>query len=45
MFGEDKRKFQLNNKCWIYNKLFTAEDNKVRNLDHLRRSFTSSKKQ
>ena len=45
MPGEDKRKFQLNNKGWICNKLFTAEDNKVRNLDHLTRSFTSSRKQ
>ena len=34
MSGEEEKEFQLNNNCWIYDKLFddAAEDNKVR--DH-----------
>ena len=33
MAVEDERRFQSSIKCWICNKLFAAEDNKVR--DHL----------
>ena len=35
MFEEDERRFQSSNKCWICNKLFAAEDNKVRDHDHV----------
>ena len=29
------KKFQSSNKCWICNKLFTEEDKKVRDHDHI----------
>ena len=29
MCAEDERRFQSSNKCWIWNKLFVPEDNKV----------------
>ena len=32
MSAEDEKSFKSSNKCWICNKLFVAEDNKVR--DH-----------
>ena len=32
---EDEERFQSSNKCWICNKLFTDEDNKVRDHDHI----------
>ena len=35
MSVEDEERFQLSNKCWICNKLFVAEDNKVRDHDHV----------
>ena len=35
ILAEDKRRFQSSNKCWIYNKLFVAGDNKVRDHDHV----------
>ena len=30
-----RRRFQSSNKCWICNKLFTEEDKKVRDHDHI----------
>ena len=35
MSAEDEERFQSSNKCWICNKLFVAEDNKVRDHDHV----------
>ena len=32
---ELEKRFQSCNKCWICNKLFVAEDNKVRDHDHV----------
>ena len=32
---EDEKRFQSSNKCWICNKLFTDEDKKVREHDHI----------
>ena len=39
---EDEERFQLSNKCWICNKLFVAEDNKVRDYDHVTGKCRSS---
>ena len=30
-----RRRFQLTNKCWIFNKLFVIGDNKVRDRCHI----------
>ena len=30
MFAEDEERFQLSNKCWIFNKLFDVGENKVK---------------
>ena len=35
MSQEDEERFQLSNKCWICNKLFVAEGNKVKDHDHV----------
>ena len=35
MSVEDEKRFQSSNKCWICNKLFTGEDKKVREHDHI----------
>ena len=35
MSVEDGKRFQLSNKCWICNKLFTNEDKKVTDHDHI----------
>ena len=35
MSEEDERRFQSSNKCWICNKLFVAEDTKVRDHSHV----------
>ena len=35
MSAEDERSFNSSNKCWIYNKLFAAGDNKLRDHDHV----------
>ena len=32
---EDEKRFQSSNKCWICNRLFTDEDKKVRDHDHI----------
>ena len=40
--AEDEKSFKSNNKCQIYNKLFVAEDNKVRNLDLVIRRYRRS---
>ena len=35
MSVEDERRFQSSNKCWICNKLYTDENKKVRDHDHI----------
>ena len=35
MFVEDKKRFQSSNISWIWSNLFSAEDNKVREHDHV----------
>ena len=42
MSAEDEERFQLSNKCWIRNNLFVAEDNKVRDHDHVTGSYRGS---
>ena len=42
MSVEDKGRFQSSKKCWIYNKLFTDVDKKVRGHDHITRTFRGS---
>ena len=42
MFAEDEKRFQLSNKCWICNKLFTAEDIKVKDHDHVTGKYRGS---
>ena len=39
---EDKKRFQSSNKCWICNKLFTDEDKKVRDHDHITGKYRGS---
>ena len=39
MRAEDERRFQSNYKCWIWNKLFVAEDNKVRDHCHIQENL------
>ena len=44
MFKEDEKRFQWSNKCWIYNsnKLFFAEDNKVKDHDYVKGKYRGS---
>ena len=35
MSGEEEERFQVSNICWICNKLFDPEDNKVRDHCHI----------
>ena len=42
MSEEDKKIFQSSNKCWICNKLFVADDNKVRDHDHVTGKYKGS---
>ena len=42
MSAEDEEMFQPRNKCWIYNKLFVAEDNKVRDNFHVTEKYRGS---
>ena len=42
MSEEDEKRFQSSNKYWIYNKLFAAEDNKVRDHDHVTGKYKGS---
>ena len=42
MSVEDERRFQSSNKCWICNNLFTAEDIKVRDHDHITGKYRGS---
>ena len=42
MSAEDKERFQSSIKCWICNTLFLAEDNEVRDHDHLTREYRAS---
>ena len=42
MSVEDERRFQSSNKCWICKNLFTDEDKKVRDHDHITGKFRGS---
>ena len=42
MSVEDEKSFKSSNKCWIFNKLFAAGDNKVRDLDHVTGKYRGS---
>ena len=42
MSVEVEESFKSSNKCWICNKLFAAEDNKVRDHDHVTRKCRQS---
>ena len=42
MSAEDERWFQSSNKCGIRNKLFTDEDKKVREHDHITGKYRGS---
>ena len=42
MSAEDEERFNQVIKCWICNKLFAAEDNKVRNHEHLAEKYRGS---
>ena len=39
MSEEDQKRFESSNKCWICNKLFVSEVNKVRDYDHVTRKY------
>ena len=39
---EDEKSFKSSHKWWIYNKLFVAWDNKVKDHDHLTGKYTGS---
>ena len=39
---EDVRRFQSSNKCWICNKLYTDEDKKVGDNDHITGKYRGS---
>ena len=39
---KDEIRFQSSNKCWTCDKLFVAEDNKVRNHDHITGKYRGS---
>ena len=42
MSMEDEKRLQLSNKCWICNKLFTDEDQKERDNDHITGKYRGS---
>ena len=42
MSAEAEVRFQSSNKCWICNKLFVAEDNKVRDRCHITGKYRGS---
>ena len=42
MSAEDEEKFQLSNICWIRDKLFDVEDNKVRDHCHITGKYRGS---
>ena len=42
MSVEDKKRFQWSNKCCICNRLFTDEDKKVRDHDHITGKYGGS---
>ena len=39
MSEEDEKTFQSSDKCWMCNKLFTDEDKKVRDHDHITEKY------
>ena len=42
MSVEDERRFKSSNKCWICKKLFTDEDKKVKDHDHIKGKYRGS---
>ena len=42
MSVEDEKRFQSSNKCWMCNKLFAAEDNRVGDHDHITGKYRGS---
>ena len=42
MSAENEKSFKSSNKCWICNKLFAAEDNKVRDHGHATGKYSGS---
>ena len=42
MSAKDEERFQLSNKCWIYNKLLEVGDNKVRDNCHITGKYRGS---
>ena len=42
MSAEDEGRFQSSNTCWICNKLFDAEDNKVGDHYHVTGKYRGS---
>ena len=42
MSAEDEERFQSSNKCWICNKLFDVQDNKVRDHDRVTGKYRGS---
>ena len=42
MSAEDEKRFKSNNKCWIYKKLLTDKDKKVRDHDHITGKYRGS---
>ena len=42
MSVKDEGSFKSSNNCWICNRLFVAEDNKVRDHDHVTRKYRGS---
>ena len=42
MSAEDEKRFKSNNTCWIYKKLFTDKDKKVRDHDHITGKYRGS---
>ena len=39
---EDEKRFHSGNKCWIYERLFTGKDKKVREHDHITGKYRDS---
>ena len=42
MSVEDEKRFESSSKCWMCNKLFAAEDNRVGNHDHITGKYRGS---
>ena len=42
MSVENERNFKSSNRCWIWNKLFTQEENRVRDHDYVTGQYKAS---